>query len=126
MPANRQILLASRHEGEATGNNFRLVNSGIRSALPGGLVAVGNASQFSGSRFRARWDRTRKTYCQHQKSWIIDAGRDVETAFVGGNNLASAIMSRPGHSVSEHSSGAHFSHYTQNHFAEDNLYVRPR
>src|SRR3954470_6137251 len=36
------------------------------------------------SRFRIRWDRAFGPYCQHQKSWLIDAGRPTEIAFVGG------------------------------------------
>ncbi|GGF09326.1 phospholipase [Aliidongia dinghuensis] len=40
-----------------------------------------------GSRFRIRWDRSPTTYCQHQKSWLIDAGHDTELAFVGGINI---------------------------------------
>ena len=37
--------------------------------------------------FLARWDRLDKTYCHHQKTWVIDAGTERETAFVGGINL---------------------------------------
>ena len=40
-----------------------------------------------GARFAARWDRLDKTYCHHQKSWLIDAGRGGEVVFVGGTNL---------------------------------------
>jgi len=40
-----------------------------------------------GARFLARWDRLDKTYCHHQKSWLIDAGRGGEVVFVGGINL---------------------------------------
>ena len=40
-----------------------------------------------GSRWKARWDRLDKTYCHHQKSWLVDAGRAGEVAFVGGINL---------------------------------------
>jgi len=50
-----------------------------------------------GARFRARWDRAQKAYCQHQKSWFLDAGQDGETAFVGGINLQTNSMSPPGH-----------------------------
>lgn len=50
-----------------------------------------------GSRFLARWDRAERVYCQHQKSWLIDAGQDSETAFVGGINLGAAYVSAPGH-----------------------------
>jgi len=44
----------------------------------------------------ARWDRLRG-YCHHQKSWIIDAGSDSETAFVGGINLDHESIVSPGH-----------------------------
>jgi cardiolipin synthase len=50
-----------------------------------------------GSRFRARWDRAHGAYCQHQKSWIIDAGQASETAFVGGINLNPHSVVSPGH-----------------------------
>jgi phosphatidylserine/phosphatidylglycerophosphate/cardiolipin synthase-like enzyme len=50
-----------------------------------------------GSRFRIRWDRTFGPYCHHQKSWLIDAGQDGETAFVGGINLTAKAMGSPGH-----------------------------
>jgi phosphatidylserine/phosphatidylglycerophosphate/cardiolipin synthase-like enzyme len=33
-------------------------------------------------------------FCQHQKSWVIDAGRPSETAFVGGLNLTVVAMQR--------------------------------
>jgi phosphatidylserine/phosphatidylglycerophosphate/cardiolipin synthase-like enzyme len=39
------------------------------------------------SRLRIRWDRAASVYCHHQKSWLIDAGQESETAFVGGLNL---------------------------------------
>jgi len=40
-----------------------------------------------GSRVKIRWDRAIGRYCQHQKSWMIDAGFPSETAFVGGANI---------------------------------------
>lgn len=49
-----------------------------------------------GSRFRIRWDRAAGAYCQHQKSWLIDAGQASETAFVGGINPTFRAFS-PGH-----------------------------
>ena len=49
------------------------------------------------SRFRIRWDRAFGPYCQHQKSWLIDAGQSGETAFVGGMNLTARAMGSPGH-----------------------------
>lgn len=52
-----------------------------------------------GSRFRIRWDRAYGPYCQHQKSWLIDAGQASETAFVGGMNLTARTMGSPGHTT---------------------------
>ncbi len=49
-----------------------------------------------GSGIRARWDRVPK-YCQHQKSWMIDAGTPGEVAFVGGINLDAGSVVAPGH-----------------------------
>jgi cardiolipin synthase len=49
------------------------------------------------SKFLARWDRAQKAYCQHQKSWLIDAGRPGEVAFVGGINLHNSSVTPPGH-----------------------------
>ncbi len=45
-----------------------------------------------GSRFKIRWDRAATVFCQHQKSWVIDAGQPSETSFVGGLNLTSVAM----------------------------------
>jgi cardiolipin synthase A/B len=45
-----------------------------------------------GSRFKIRWDRAATVFCQHQKSWVIDAGQPTETSFVGGLNLTSVAM----------------------------------
>jgi cardiolipin synthase A/B len=44
------------------------------------------------SRFKIRWDRAATVFCQHQKSWVIDAGQPSETSFVGGLNLTSVAM----------------------------------
>ncbi|WP_141710644.1 phospholipase D-like domain-containing protein [Paraburkholderia nodosa] len=56
-----------------------------------GQVFAGTEADFQmlrarSSRFRARWDRAPKGFCQHQKSWLIDAGHRSETAFIGGIN----------------------------------------
>jgi phosphatidylserine/phosphatidylglycerophosphate/cardiolipin synthase-like enzyme len=45
-----------------------------------------------GARFKIRWDRAAGVFCQHQKSWVIDAGQPTETSFVGGLNLTSVAM----------------------------------
>jgi phosphatidylserine/phosphatidylglycerophosphate/cardiolipin synthase-like enzyme len=50
-----------------------------------------------GSKFLARWDRAAKRYCQHQKSWLIDAGQAGEVAFVGGINLGQNSVVPQGH-----------------------------
>jgi cardiolipin synthase len=52
-----------------------------------------------GSRFRIRWDRAHGPYCQHQKSWLIDAGQPSEIAFVGGMNVTAKAMGSPGHTA---------------------------
>lgn len=60
--------------------------------------------QASSSAVRIRWDQAHPGYCQHQKSWLIDAGEENATAFVGGINLNPHSMARPGHP------GAHQNH----------------
>ncbi|MBM7566418.1 phospholipase D-like domain-containing protein [Paenibacillus sacheonensis] len=45
-----------------------------------------------------RWDRAQPGYCQHQKSWLMDAGTEAETAFIGGINLNPHSVVAPGHS----------------------------
>jgi phosphatidylserine/phosphatidylglycerophosphate/cardiolipin synthase-like enzyme len=52
-----------------------------------------------GARFCARWDRLPNGFCQHQKSWIVDAGEPGEVAFVGGINLDAPSIAPPGHAV---------------------------
>lgn len=59
-----------------------------------------------GSTFLARWDRAQKLYCQHQKSWLIDAGKDSEVAFIGGINLGNRSVISPGHGH-EHGASTH-------------------
>jgi cardiolipin synthase len=50
-----------------------------------------------GARFAIRWDRAGTAYCQHQKSWLLDAGHITETVFVGGLNLTAKALGSPGH-----------------------------
>ena len=87
----------------ARGLNVRVIvwrpnpeSSGYGRTFPGSQ-AERDLLQARGSRFRIRWDRACAAYCQHQKSWVIDAGQPTETAFVGGINLTSAAMGWPGH-----------------------------
>ncbi|MGL4608790.1 MAG: phospholipase D-like domain-containing protein [Trueperaceae bacterium] len=44
-----------------------------------------------------RWDRAQPGFCQHQKTWLIDAGEDAGSAFVGGINLNPHSVVMPGH-----------------------------
>ncbi|MBS1794952.1 MAG: phosphatidylserine/phosphatidylglycerophosphate/cardiolipin synthase family protein [Acidobacteria bacterium] len=46
---------------------------------------------------KIRWDRAAPGYCQHQKSWLIDADLDTAAAFVGGINLNPHSLVMPGH-----------------------------
>jgi phosphatidylserine/phosphatidylglycerophosphate/cardiolipin synthase-like enzyme len=51
----------------------------------------------SNSGVRIRWDRAQPGFCQHQKTWLIDAGTDAETTFLGGINLNPHSIVAPGH-----------------------------
>jgi len=51
----------------------------------------------SAASIRVRWDQAEAGYCQHQKSWLIDAGTETETMFLGGINLNPHSMVAPGH-----------------------------
>src|SRR5690606_26711981 len=44
-----------------------------------------------------RWDRAQPGYCQHQKTWLIDAGHEHATCFAGGINLNPHSVVMPGH-----------------------------
>ena len=50
---------------------------------------------------KIRWDRAAPGYCQHQKTWLIDADEDAATTFVGGINLNPHSLVAPGHSGGE-------------------------
>jgi phosphatidylserine/phosphatidylglycerophosphate/cardiolipin synthase-like enzyme len=60
-----------------------------------------------GSRFFARWDSTPVWSFHHQKSWIVDAGRPSEVAFVGGMNLKPSAVSTRGHASRDGNSQDH-------------------
>jgi cardiolipin synthase A/B len=67
----------------------------------------GSASHFAllsqhHPRINIRWDRAHPGYCQHQKSWLIDAGDDVATSFVGGINLNPRSLVTPDHRGEAH------------------------
>jgi cardiolipin synthase len=54
------------------------------------------------SGIKIRWDRAHPGFCQHQKSWLIDAGADDAIAFVGGINLNPHSVVAPGHAGEGH------------------------
>jgi phosphatidylserine/phosphatidylglycerophosphate/cardiolipin synthase-like enzyme len=54
------------------------------------------------SNLKIRWDRAQPGYCQHQKSWLIDADQAASTAFVGGINLNPHSLVAPGHNGEGH------------------------
>jgi len=54
-----------------------------------------------GSRFHAVWDQADGNYCQHQKSWLVDAGTEGEIAFVGGINLGQDSTVPVGHPATD-------------------------
>ncbi len=51
---------------------------------------------------KIRWDRAHPGFCQHQKCWLIDAGTESVTAFVGGINLNPHSMVTPAHHGERH------------------------
>jgi cardiolipin synthase A/B len=44
-----------------------------------------------------RWDRAHPGFCQHQKTWLMDAGEEMQIAFVGSINLNPHSVVAPGH-----------------------------
>jgi phosphatidylserine/phosphatidylglycerophosphate/cardiolipin synthase-like enzyme len=44
-----------------------------------------------------RWDQPQPGFCQHQKSWLIDAGRESAVGFLGSANLNPHSAVEPGH-----------------------------
>jgi cardiolipin synthase A/B len=56
-----------------------------------------NALRSLEAQLSIRWDRAHTGFCQHQKTWLIDAGENMQTAFVGGINLNPHSVVAPGH-----------------------------
>lgn len=63
----------------------------------GGSQAQREMLAARGSGVRIRWDRAQPGFAQHQKTWLIDAGREGEVAFVGGINQNPHSVVAPGH-----------------------------
>lgn len=72
-----------------------------RNAFWGSTAHMGLLDELR-SGVKIRWDRAHPGFCQHQKSWLIDAGAENETAFVGGINLNPHSMVAPGHNGEGH------------------------
>jgi cardiolipin synthase len=83
----------------ARGVDVRLLIWRSTPESPPGRIFDGSPQQRAllarrGSRFKIRWDKAAGPFCQHQKSWVIDAGQPSETVFVGGLNLTHVSMAR--------------------------------
>jgi cardiolipin synthase A/B len=108
MPDGRGSLFDVLDAAKARGLDVRALfwrnNEG--SGFPNEHMFSGDSShrQFLSQRnstFLIRWDRAEKRYCQHQKSWIVDAGHDNEIAFVGGINLERNSVVAQGHAAGD-------------------------
>jgi cardiolipin synthase len=105
MPDNRGTFFDVLDRAEKRGLDVRVIfwrpNPEATYADEGSTFAGAQADrdflEERGSGFRIRWDRAHGPYCQHQKSWLVDAGQPTETAFIGGINLNPRAMVSPGH-----------------------------
>lgn len=104
MPGERGTALDVLDRAAARGVDVRLIcwrpdaetEALKRNAFWGSVEHIAHLAA-RGSGVRIRWDRAHPGFCQHQKSWLIDAGGERETAFVGGINLNPHSMAAPGH-----------------------------
>jgi len=98
LPGDREPLFDVLERAVARGVDVRLLAWRPNpETAPSPRIFGGSAEQRAllekrGSRLKIRWDRAATVYCQHQKSWVIDAGQPSETSFVGGLNLTSIAM----------------------------------
>jgi cardiolipin synthase A/B len=105
MPDGRGSLFDVLDRAAARGLDVRVIfwRPNPESSSFGGQVFAGTPAERAmlaarDSSFLIRWDRAPGGHCQHQKSWLIDAGQVSETAFIGGINLTfKAGASLPGH-----------------------------
>ncbi|MFO1083301.1 MAG: phosphatidylserine/phosphatidylglycerophosphate/cardiolipin synthase family protein [Reyranellaceae bacterium] len=99
-PGGRGLLFDVLDRAAARGVDVRLLVWRPNPEFRAGHRVFGGSSEQRallakrGARFKIRWDRAAAGYCQHQKSWMIDAGQPTETAFVGGMNLTSVALLR--------------------------------
>ncbi len=77
-----------------------------RNAFWGGADHFDSLAQHY-SNVKIRWDRAHPGYCQHQKTWLIDADLDTGTSFIGGINLNPHSLVAPGHCGEGHNHDAY-------------------
>lgn len=102
MPDSRGNTLDVFDRAAARGVDVRLIfwrpdaqtESLKRNAFWGSTAHIGLLDRRE-SGVKIRWDRAHPGFCQHQKTWIIDAGTKKEIAFVGGINLNPSFDGRP-------------------------------
>jgi cardiolipin synthase len=103
LPGGRGSLFDMLDRAVARGLDVRVIfwrhnpeSAGYGRSFPGSAADRTMLAE-RGSRIRIRWDRAHGAFCQHQKSWLIDAGQPGEIAFVGGVNLTERAAASPGH-----------------------------
>lgn len=106
MPDGRGSLFDVLDRAAARGLDVRALfwrvnpeSSAVEAATFSGSAAQREGLAARDTRVRMRWDRAQKGYCQHQKSWVVDAGQPGEVAFVGGINLGRDYVVAPGHRI---------------------------
>jgi phosphatidylserine/phosphatidylglycerophosphate/cardiolipin synthase-like enzyme len=104
MPGGRGGLFDVLDAAVARGLDVRVLfwRHGPETERFGPIVFSGSAEQrrflaARGSAVKIRWDRAGHGFAQHQKSWIVDAGRPAEVAFVGGINCHPQAVVHKGH-----------------------------
>lgn len=104
MPDGRGSTFAVLDRAAARGIDVRLIcwrpdeeTAGLRrNAFWGSPEQIAQLHELR-SGVNIRWDRAHPGFCQHQKCWLVDAGCENETAFVGGINLNPHSLVTPGH-----------------------------
>jgi len=92
-PDGRGGLLDVLDRAVARGIDARLLvwrpnpEAGHHPIMFGGTAEDRDVLRQRDTRVKFLWYRAIDRYCQHQKSWMVDAGFPSETAFVGGANL---------------------------------------
>lgn len=93
LPDGRGTLLGALDRAVARGVDVRLLiwrpnaNVALTPIMFAGLPQDREMLRVRGSRIKIRWDCATDRFCQHQKTWLIDAGAESETSFVGGANV---------------------------------------